>query len=862
MPYVPLHPVSRSSDLVYYRDGQEFLDSDAGRPKTGESKSAGLSTSGAFGPILGTTLVDASQGNLIWSHWEQGAKGPVATFRFSVPRQKSHYQVEFCCVSAVGQSPLFHQFSGYHGEIAVDPANGTILRLVLIADLAKSDPMVKSDIMVEYGPVQIGEETYICPTRSVAISLAPAQSLRSVQMQRMRSTMVEQENAETRAPLQTMLNEVAFEQFHLFRAEARILAADNPEPPANSALPASVVAPAAPSAPPAPPAETHDSAAPPAPDLASVPPAAPAPPVAEEAPEMSVATATSLPDTPAVPRPESQETEFTLRVTARLVDLGVVALDKKGLPVTDLKPDDFEIYDNGRKQKVRFFSQAGTPAVEPLADPGQSSPSPVQPVFSNRREVVTDAKPASGEAEGSVTILLIDANSMAWADLTYSRDQMLKFLRTLPSAERVGLYVEGAKGFQVLVEATADHALVASSLRQWAPTAQELARTQDLEQRNRQQFDYVQNASDLQYVNGNMNTTPDTASPVDPQLRDNGGNPARGAMLILVGVARHLAAIPGHKSLVWVASDNVLADFTDKAVASDKGSKHNEGFVLRAQEALNDAHVSVYPLDASQLETMAIDPSLSNASVELSPSVTAPPQPHMGGSSPGRTSAEMQQDLHPIQAPIQEMARATGGHVFPRSGDIAAHLSSVVQDGRATYLLGFTPDSPADDQYHLLTVRLTARRGVTLRYRTGYQYAKDPATLKDRFRQAIWQPDDMREIAVTARPTPASNGFVLKLSVATSDIDLTQSGDFRDGKLDIFLVRRDDTGLHAQVAGQTLGLRLKPATYDRLLRDGVPFEEFVEKDQSVGSLRIVVVDENSRRMGSVTLPAAVLEGKH
>lgn len=223
IPYAPLHPVSRSSDLVFYRDGQEFLDSEASRPKKA-GQSPGLSTSGAFGAIIGTTLVDASRGNLVWGYWEQGAKGPVATFRFSVPRQNSHYHVEFCCIAATGESSLFHQFSAYHGEITVDPANGTILRLVIIADLSKSDPVVKSEILVEYGPVQIGGETYFCPTRSVAISSAPAQSLKAVQMQRMRSMMVEQENAETRPPLQTMLNEVAFRQYHLFRAEARILA--------------------------------------------------------------------------------------------------------------------------------------------------------------------------------------------------------------------------------------------------------------------------------------------------------------------------------------------------------------------------------------------------------------------------------------------------------------------------------------------------------------------------------------------------------------------------------------------------------------------------------------------------------------
>jgi hypothetical protein len=55
-----------------------------------------------------------------------------------------------------------------------------------------------------------------------------------------------------------------------------------------------------------------------------------------------------------------------------------------------------------------------------------------------------------------------------------------------------------------------------------------------------------------------------------------------------------------------------------------------------------------------------------------------------------------------------------------------------------------------------------------------------------------------------------------------------------------------------------LGLRLKPATYQNLLPQGIPFEHAVELQSGMGSLRVLVVDENSGRMGSVTLPSSVM----
>jgi hypothetical protein len=76
------------------------------------------------------------------------------------------------------------RISAYHGEIAVDPDDGTIVRLTLLADLDQGDlstlleesvegtPLSRADIVVEYDPVEIGGKVYFCPTRSIAVSLA------------------------------------------------------------------------------------------------------------------------------------------------------------------------------------------------------------------------------------------------------------------------------------------------------------------------------------------------------------------------------------------------------------------------------------------------------------------------------------------------------------------------------------------------------------------------------------------------------------------------------------------------------------------------------------------------------------------
>lgn len=214
----PLHSVGRYSAAVLYRGGREVVH--AGTVQSGPQ---GLTTSGEFGPILGTTLLDAAQGNLVWSHWEQGEAGQEAVFRFSVPAEKSHYDVSYCCILKVsGDRVYYRQFSAYDGEMTIDPARGTVLRLSLKATgLKRPDPIVKANIVVEYGPVELGGRTYICPVKGIALSLASER----------RPLLGGRE--EDFPPLQTSLNDVVFEQYHLYRASSHVVPGYSDEQPPN-----------------------------------------------------------------------------------------------------------------------------------------------------------------------------------------------------------------------------------------------------------------------------------------------------------------------------------------------------------------------------------------------------------------------------------------------------------------------------------------------------------------------------------------------------------------------------------------------------------------------------------------------------
>lgn len=193
-----LHPAGVFKATVYVRGGREVVHADGAEER-------GLTTRGTFGPILSTAIIDAAHSDSTqWSRWEEGPNGPMAVFRWRVPQTESHYQV--AGMGGLGEmSP-----SAYHGEIGIDPVSGAILRIVLEAEPGLGSSMERADIMVEYGSVAIGGKVYTCPVRSVAYSVGSLKTLEAAL-----GMGLDQEAAR--------LNDVVFNNYHVFRTEMRIV---------------------------------------------------------------------------------------------------------------------------------------------------------------------------------------------------------------------------------------------------------------------------------------------------------------------------------------------------------------------------------------------------------------------------------------------------------------------------------------------------------------------------------------------------------------------------------------------------------------------------------------------------------------
>ena len=199
-----MHVVGSSRIQVAYVGGHEVEEKKSGFDDPGFDASR-FTTAGEFGPILYGVMMDAARSTIAWSGWESGNDGLLATFRFDNPKDKSHFSLR-----PPGIPGSANQFVAYAGEIAVNPADGMIMRLSVMARPEPGDTVATANIEVEYGRVEIGQHVYICPVHAVALSKVHVQGVRPP-------------GPGQAVPLQTQINDVVFEQYHVFRGDPHIV---------------------------------------------------------------------------------------------------------------------------------------------------------------------------------------------------------------------------------------------------------------------------------------------------------------------------------------------------------------------------------------------------------------------------------------------------------------------------------------------------------------------------------------------------------------------------------------------------------------------------------------------------------------
>jgi VWFA-related protein len=147
----------------------------------------------------------------------------------------------------------------------------------------------------------------------------------------------------------------------------------------------------------------------------------------------------------------AQQEEDVVKVKSNLVNIDVIVKDKKGKYISDLKPEDFTIVENGVAQKIEFFDAPLSRDEVKTAAPGATP-----------EAAKTPAPPSS--APRNYIALVIDSQTTDITNLKQVREGTLKYIREQITDNDVVALLSVTNGLQMLQPFTQDKAKLIAAL--------------------------------------------------------------------------------------------------------------------------------------------------------------------------------------------------------------------------------------------------------------------------------------------------------------------------------------------------------------------------------------------------------------
>jgi len=517
-------------------------------------------------------------------------------------------------------------------------------------------------------------------------------------------------------------------------------------------------------------------------------------------------------------QPQGPQRDFTFKVSTDIVLVNVVARDKKGNLITDLKREDFTLLEDGKQQRIASFDVENTElAALPENATAVAEGGPAQAAVEGKPQVEQKADGKLSLKNRRLIVLFFDFSGMEEEEIARSVEAAQKYLdKQMTSADTVGIASFNTE-LTVNQDFTNDRAALKKALARFTQTSGEgFESTGDADATGNA---FAADDSDFNTFN------------TDRKLQ------------ALQSLAKSLARIEQKKSIIYFSNG-----------VETQGLENQSQLRATVNEAVK-ANVAIYTMDVRGLQAMPPGGDASTASTRGT------------GMFTGAAMQQQTDENFATQETLSTLASDTGGRSFLDSNDFNKVFSRVQQDTSAYYVLSFRSSNlMKDGKYRKLQVKVN-RPDLKLEYRSGYYAGKDfQHSSKDDREEALQRELDSELPATDVAVYMAASYFrrsdgqyfvPVSLVVPGSEIPFTTAADQDKATLDIIgVVKLGKTPLPVASARETVKLNVQ--TSQNVKRKNVQYNTGFVLAPGTFRVKFVVRENQTGRMGSfetdITVP--------
>ncbi len=546
------------------------------------------------------------------------------------------------------------------------------------------------------------------------------------------------------------------------------------------------------------------------------------------------------------PSPTPTDDDDVVKISTTLIQLDVVVTDKSGKIVKDLKQEDFEVYENGKKQNLTNFSfiTAGNPIksapiTKESAKKDDKTAIPIPPTQLKPNQVkrtislIVDDLGLSFES-----IVRVRASLKRFVDEQMQPNDLVAIIATGNGAGTLQQFTTDKRQLYAAIERIKWNPLGRAGITAFAPTGQ-ISMNQSLTETT---------SSDSTETTETEDTSAELLALQQQIYNNNFLNDifSVGTLGAINYVVKGMSQLPGRKSVMLFSDGFPVCQMNTETGEADLDQcKRMEDAVKLLTDVCNRASVSIYAFDARGLQYTLATAGDDSSSKNSTPS----------------NMADNQQGL-------EILAKDTGGRTFFNRNDLVETISYALEDQNGYYLLGYQPDNDSFDakklKFNKLEVKVK-RADLEVRTRSGFfGYATEKPL------EAATQNPTEKTVAALMSPFTAGE-ISLRLNTLFGN---NETGSFVNSYLHIdakkltFVDQPDgskklnfeilassfgENGATVDQVGRSYRLNIPAETYKQMMDEGFVYSfVFPVKKPGAFQMRVAVRDAVSSKIGSAS----------